>query len=118
MFGIDGRAGQSLKTLKSGTERGRQIREHIMLVKTAGVSKAVVVINKMDDPTVDWSMEQYNEIKDKLMPFLRASRFNLKRYVNFISVSAYTGANLKEQVPMRMFVRGMSSECISLLAGS
>ena len=26
-----------------------------MLVKTAGVKKLIVVINKMDDPTVEWS---------------------------------------------------------------
>lgn len=26
-----------------------------MLVKTAGVKKLVVLINKMDDPTVEWN---------------------------------------------------------------
>ena len=29
-------------------------REHAMLVKTAGVKHMVVLINKMDDPTVGW----------------------------------------------------------------
>ena len=29
-----------------------------MLVKTAGVRKLVVVINKMDDPTVQWSEDR------------------------------------------------------------
>ena len=33
---------------ETGFEKGGQTREHIMLVKTAGVSKVVVVINKMD----------------------------------------------------------------------
>ncbi|KAG8710966.1 translation termination factor GTPase eRF3 [Ceratobasidium sp. 394] len=82
---------------ETGFEKGGQTREHIMLVKTAGVSKVVVVINKMDDPTVQWSVERYNEIKDKLTPFLRGSGFNPKTDVNFIPVSAYTGANLKEK---------------------
>ena len=40
---------------ETGFERGGQTREHAMLVKTAGVRKLVVVINKMDDPTVQWS---------------------------------------------------------------
>ena len=39
---------------ETGFERGGQTREHIMLVKTAGVSKVVIVINKMDDSTVNW----------------------------------------------------------------
>ena len=34
-------------------------REHAMLVKIAGVRHLVVLINKMDDPTVKWSEERY-----------------------------------------------------------
>ena len=33
-------------------------REHAMLVKIAGVRHLVVLINKMDDPTVEWSEER------------------------------------------------------------
>ncbi len=39
---------------ETGYERGGQTREHAMLVKTAGVRKLIVVVNKMDDPTVLW----------------------------------------------------------------
>ncbi len=39
---------------ETGFERGGQTREHAMLVKTAGVKFLVVLINKMDDPTVNW----------------------------------------------------------------
>ena len=80
---------------ETGFERGGQTREHIMLVKTVGVSKIVVVINKMDDPTVNWDQARYNEIKDKLVPFIKAAGFNPKD-VTFIPISAYTGLNLKE----------------------
>ena len=34
-------------------------REHAMLVKIAGVRHLVVLINKMDDPTVTWSEERW-----------------------------------------------------------
>ena len=30
-------------------------REHAMLAKTAGVKHLVVLVNKMDDPTVEWA---------------------------------------------------------------
>lgn len=83
---------------ETGFERGGQTREHIMLVKTAGVSKVVIAINKMDDATVQWDLGRYNEIKDKITPFVKAAGFNPKTDVTFIPVSAYTGVNLKEPV--------------------
>jgi peptide chain release factor subunit 3 len=83
---------------ETGFERGGQTREHIMLVKTAGVNKVIVVINKMDDSTVNWEKARYEEIKDKLTPFVRGAGFHLKTDVSWLPVSAYTGANLKERV--------------------
>ncbi|KAA1477307.1 hypothetical protein DENSPDRAFT_844523 [Dentipellis sp. KUC8613] len=83
---------------ETGFEKGGQTREHIMLVKTAGVNKVVVVINKMDDSTVEWSQARYNEIKDKLAPFVRQAGFNPKTDVAWLPISAYTGANLKDRV--------------------
>jgi peptide chain release factor subunit 3 len=43
---------------ETGFDRGGQTREHAMLAKTAGVRHLVVLINKMDDHTVDWSEER------------------------------------------------------------
>ena len=43
---------------ETGYERGGQTREHVQLAKTLGVSKLLVVVNKMDDPTVIWSKER------------------------------------------------------------
>ena len=94
MLVISARKGE----FETGVERGGQTREHTLLVKTAGVSKIVCVVNKMDDLTVGWQKERYEEIKDKLGPFIRAAGFNLKTDVTFIPVSAYTGANLKDKV--------------------
>ncbi|ETW83621.1 hypothetical protein HETIRDRAFT_34038 [Heterobasidion irregulare TC 32-1] len=83
---------------ETGFERGGQTREHIMLVKTAGVGKIIVVINKMDDPTVGWEKSRFDEIKDKLTPFVRGAGYNPKTDVTWMPVSAYTGANLKDRV--------------------
>lgn len=83
---------------ETGFEKGGQTREHVMLIKTAGVSKLVIVINKMDDPTVEWDQGRYDEIKGKLTPFVKGAGFNPKTDVTFIPVSAFTGVNLKDRV--------------------
>lgn len=43
---------------ETGFDRGGQTREHAMLVKTAGVRHLVILVNKMDDPTVVWDEER------------------------------------------------------------
>ncbi|GAA6016127.1 hypothetical protein JCM11491_000676 [Sporobolomyces phaffii] len=83
---------------ETGFEKGGQTREHAMLVKTAGVNKLIVVINKMDDPTVNWDKARYDEIVGKLSPFLKGSGYNMKTDVAFIPISGFTGANLKVDV--------------------
>lgn len=59
---------------ETGFERGGQTREHAMLAKTAGVKHLIVLINKMDDSTVQWSEKRYNECKEKLVPYLKKVR--------------------------------------------
>jgi len=83
---------------ESGFEKDGQTREHATLAKTLGIEQLVVVINKMDDPTVEWSKERYDEIVGKLSPFLKAVGYNPGKQLSFIPVSGYTGANLMERV--------------------
>lgn len=84
---------------ETGFERGGQTREHAVLVKTAGVQRLIVVVNKMDESTVQWEKSRYEEIQAKLTPFLRSAGFNPKTDITYIPVSAYGGQNLKERVP-------------------
>ncbi|KAF9284048.1 translation termination factor GTPase eRF3 [Mortierella alpina] len=83
---------------ETGFEKGGQTREHAVLAKNGGINKLVVVINKMDDPTVQWSKERYDECVEKLSPFLKSNRYNLKTDVMFMPVSGYTGANIKRGI--------------------
>jgi len=83
---------------ETGFDRGGQTREHAMLAKTLGVSYMVVVINKMDDPTVNWSKDRYDECVKKLRPFLKSCGFVIKREVKFIPLSGLAGSNVKDEV--------------------
>ncbi|KAK0382818.1 hypothetical protein NLU13_9913 [Sarocladium strictum] len=83
---------------ETGFERGGQTREHAMLAKTQGVNKLIVVINKMDDPTVEWSQDRYNECTSKLGQFLKGTGYNLKTDVFFMPVAAQQMMNIKDRV--------------------
>ena len=83
---------------ETGFERGGQTREHAMLAKTQGVNKLIVVINKMDDPTVEWSHERYQECTSKLGQFLKGTGYNLKTDVFFMPVAAQQMMNIKDRI--------------------
>ncbi|KAH0631877.1 hypothetical protein JD844_019770 [Phrynosoma platyrhinos] len=60
---------------ETGFEKGGQTREHAMLAKTAGVKHLIVLINKMDDPTVNWSNERSLHQTDFLSLFFSGLPF-------------------------------------------
>jgi len=83
---------------ETGFEKGGQTREHALLAKTLGIQYLVVVINKMDDPTVEWAQDRYEECVGKLKPFLKSCGYVIKRDVKFVPISGLTGANIKKEV--------------------
>ncbi|KAK4189401.1 eukaryotic peptide chain release factor GTP-binding subunit [Podospora australis] len=84
---------------ETGFEKGGQTREHAMLAKTQGVNKLIVAINKMDDPTVNWSHERYLECTTKLQQFLKGTGYNLKTDVFFMPIAAQQTMGIKDRVP-------------------
>lgn len=87
---------------EAGFDKGGQTREHAMLAKTLGIQKLIVLVNKMDEKTVKWSEERYNQIQSKLSPFLKRWGYNVKKDVTFVPSSGYTGANLRDRVEPSM----------------
>lgn len=83
---------------ETGFDRGGQTREHAMLAKTAGVKHLVVLVNKMDDPTVEWDEKRYSECKDKILPYLKKLGFNPTKDLTFLPCSGLSGAGLKETI--------------------
>ncbi|KAL0234932.1 hypothetical protein GEMRC1_001514 [Eukaryota sp. GEM-RC1] len=53
---------------ETGFDKGGQTREHTVLLKTAGIKHLIVAINKMDEPTVEWSKERYDDIVKRMTP--------------------------------------------------
>ena len=84
---------------ETGFEKGGQTREHAILAKTQGVNKLVVAVNKMDDPTVEWSHDRYKECTEKLMNFLNRQVGYAKADVKFMPISAQTTVGIKNRVP-------------------
>ncbi|KAK3316110.1 P-loop containing nucleoside triphosphate hydrolase protein [Apodospora peruviana] len=68
-----------------------QTKEHSLLIRSMGVSRIIVAINKLD--TVGWSQERFDEIKHQVSGFLSGTGFQLKN-VAFVPVSGLNGDNL------------------------
>lgn len=81
---------------EAGLGPAGQTREHAFLAKTMGINQIVVAINKMDDPTVNWSQERYNEVKDAVFKLLKTLGYDVSK-IHAIPVSAWVGDNLVER---------------------
>ena len=87
---------------ETGFEKGGQTREHAILAKTQGVNKLVIVVNKMDDPTVEWSQARYKECTEKLGSFLGRQVGYSKSDLTFMPISAQTSIGIKDRVPKKL----------------
>jgi peptide chain release factor subunit 3 len=83
---------------ETGFEKGGQTREHALLAKTLGIEYLVVVVNKMDDPTVMWDKDRYEECVSKMKPYLKQCGYVIKTEVRFIPISGLAGDNVLNEV--------------------
>ncbi|KAI0301877.1 hypothetical protein B0F90DRAFT_1667716 [Multifurca ochricompacta] len=83
--------GASKGEFEAGFDRGGQTREHVLLVRSLGVTQIVAAINKLD--LVDWSKERYESICNQLKAFLVQSGFQASK-THFVPVGAMLGVNL------------------------
>ena len=72
---------------------GGQAREHAFLAFTLGVHQLIVAINKMDDASVNWSQERYEEIKNEIGRLLKTVGYKIEK-IPFVPTSGWTGDNL------------------------
>jgi len=79
---------------EAGFDRGGQTREHLVLVRSLGVSQVIVAVNKLDQ--VNWEQSRYNEICEQLKMFFGQSGFHSSK-TSFVPVGAILGVNLVER---------------------
>lgn len=83
---------------ETGFEKGGQTREHALLARNSGVQKLIVAVNKMDDPTVEWSKARFDECTVRVSKFLEALGYK-KQDLHFMPMSAQKTLGVKDRVP-------------------
>jgi len=90
---------------ESGFSKDGQTREHALLAQTMGVKEMIVAINKMDDPSVNYSESRYNEIKGELTTYLKKVGYNPAK-IEFIPISGWHGDNMIERSDKMPWYKG------------
>lgn len=78
---------------EAGISKDGQTREHVLLSYTLGVRQIIVCLNKMDEKSVNYSEERYQEIKKEVSIFLKKVGYKPEN-VNFIPISGWNGDNM------------------------
>jgi len=47
---------------EAGFESAGQTREHVHLAKSLGIQKLLIIVNKMDEPSVEWAQSRFDEV--------------------------------------------------------
>jgi elongation factor 1-alpha len=81
---------------EAGFSKDGQTREHALLAKTFGINQLICCVNKMDDKSVLYSKDRYDEIKDEVSQFLKKIGFNPAKVV-FVPISGWKGDNMVEK---------------------
>ncbi len=81
---------------EAGIAKNGQTREHALLAFTLGVKQMIVLVNKMDDKSVNWSEARYNEIKNEVSNFLKKIGYNPEK-IPFVPISGWLGDNMLEK---------------------
>jgi len=81
---------------EAGFSAEGQTKEHLLLVFTLGVKQLIVAINKMDEKTINWSEQRYDEIKKEVGDYAKKIGFNIAK-TNFVPISGFNGDNMLEK---------------------
>ncbi|KIW59169.1 translation elongation factor Tu, variant 1 [Exophiala xenobiotica] len=68
-----------------------QTKEHALLVRSIGVQRIIVAVNKMD--VADWSEARFEEIRQQMSGFLTSAGFQPKN-ISFVPCSGLEGGNI------------------------
>lgn len=92
---------------EAGLVRNGRTHEHVLLAYTFGVKQMICCVNKMDDPSVNWSQQRYDEIVSEVSACIKKVGYNPDK-VLFIPISAWNGDNMIEKSPNLHWYSGPS----------
>jgi elongation factor 1-alpha len=81
---------------EAGISKNGQTREHALLAYTLGVKQLIVAVNKMDDKSVNFSQDRYEEIKKEVSGYIKKIGYNPEK-VDFVPISGWQGDNMMEK---------------------
>jgi len=90
---------------EAGIGKDGQTREHGLLAFTLGVKQVVVACNKMDEKTVNYGEERFEEIKKEVSTYLKKVGYNIEK-VRFVPISGWAGDNMIEKSDKMPWYKG------------
>jgi len=90
---------------EAGISKNGQTREHALLAYTLGVKQMIVLINKMDDKSVNWGEDRYNEIVKEAQLFLKKVGYDPTK-IPFVPISGWLGDNMLERSDNMKWYKG------------
>jgi len=78
---------------EAGISKDGQTREHALLAFTLGVKQLIVACNKMDDNTVMYGKDRYEEIKSEVSNYLKKVGYKPMK-IPFVPISGWAGDNM------------------------
>ena len=87
----------STNAFEAGFGARGQTREHALLVRSMGIARVVVAVNKMDVTSPPWNRERFDEVKGQMESFLIGAGFKAGN-VSVVPVAGLTGENVTRQV--------------------
>jgi len=83
---------------EAGIAKDGQTREHALLAFTLGVKQMIVCVNKIDDKSVNYSKDRFEEIKKEVSAYLAKVGYKPKK-IKFIPISGWNGDNMIDKSP-------------------
>ena len=101
---------------KGSNEVQGQTRQHARLINLIGVEQLIVGVNKMDDTSVNYSEERFNEIKKEVQGMLTKVGWKkdmVQKRVAFLPISGWAGDNLLKKSENMKWWNGVDVETTS-----
>lgn len=79
---------------ESGLKPNGQTKEHSLLIRSMGVQRLIIAVNKMDSKSVQWSRDRFEEIETQLKAFLSSTVGFQEKAISVIPCSGLQGDNI------------------------